>query len=273
MRPKSTVVLGALLATLALSAGMSATASAAPKPPEFKSSSETCIGVVKAKTGRYTNSTCTIESGSHEGEFNFVPAKRKFTGSSGVSTFFAPGVTVTCKKAKSKGEITGERTLGSVAMTFEECEAENTVDQIKCQIYSQGKELGTVETAPLAGELGVTTVGTKIGEALKSEKENASKEFVFTEIASSSHNQCIPTTKIRGSIIGEVAPIGTPKTEGKLTFEPEAAKSTKQKIKVCSGGNVFILCNETSDILNAFGGTISLESTDAVVFGEAIEVT
>jgi hypothetical protein len=272
MRPKSTVVLGALLAILALSAAMSATASAAPKPPEFKSSSETCIGVVKAKTGRYTNSTCTIESGAHEGEFNFVPAKRKFTGSSGVSTFFAPGVIVTCKKAKSKGEITGERTLGSVAMTFEECEAENTADKIKCQIYSQGEEPGTVETAPLAGELGVTTVGTKVGEALKSEKENASKEFVFTEIITNAE-RCIPTTKIRGSIIGEVAPIGTPKTEGKLTFEPEAAKSTKQKLKVCSGGNVFILCNETSDILNAFGGTISLESTDAVVFGEAIEVT
>jgi len=226
----------------------------------------TCVKVAPGEPSSWSNATCTTKK-TGTGEYLKVGAagKLKFADSSEVQTLYAPGVIIICKKSKSTGEITGNTTVGNVVVTFEECEAEVIATKVKCKVHSP--VLGapeTITTNKLHGELGTTTVGTLVGEALAPETPET-----FVEI----EGTCITKTKVTGSVIGEVTPINTLQTTGKLIFRTEPAKSTKQQIKKCTGGTVIILCNGESDILAAFGGTSAIESTDTITFEEAIEVT
>ena len=199
-----------------------------------------------------------------------LPTLKGFKDTSGVQTLYAPGVTIICKKSNSAGKITGLKTVGEVTVTFEECKLWNTALTIECGVKSKSPlgSLGTIITNKLKGELGVTTIGTKVGEALAPE---SGATFVEIE-AVAPCSVFTGVTKVEGSVIGEVTPINTLQTTGKLIFRTEATK-TKQQIKKCSGGTVIILCNGESDVLSSFGGTSALESEDTITFEEAIKVT
>jgi hypothetical protein len=205
-------------------------------------------------------------------EFKPVPTKKKFTDKSGTSKLIAPGgIVISCQTSTSKGEITGVKTVGNVAVTYASCTAKTKTAECPAKSPESTvagtiitEKIKTAKANPLSGELGTTTVGTKVGEALKP----ATGE-IFTEI----EGTCIVKTAVTGSVIGEVTPINSKKITGELVFRAEPPGSTKQQIQSCSGGTVIILCNSESDILEAFGGSASLESKDEIRFEEELEVT
>jgi hypothetical protein len=203
----------------------------------------------------------------------FAPSTtQKFTDKEGITVLTAPGeIKITCQSDTSKGEITGPKTVGKLAVTFKECKARKKTEECSARSpESSGigiittEKLKTNKANPLRGELGTTTIGTKVGEALQPETGE-----IFTEI----EGTCIVKTFIAGSVIGEVKPVGTSQLISELIFRAAPVGTTKQEIKSCSGGSVIILCDGEEDVLEAFGGSVSFESSDQIRFEKPVEVT
>jgi hypothetical protein len=158
-----------LVAAMAMAAFASSSASAF----EYK----VCFKVKVKHSGKFNDKLCSIPgkeggTGLKENEYekngNFEKlVKKTFTGKNGVSTLdsYAPesetepwtGGTVlgkvTCKKAKSAGEITGAKT-STVTVTFETCTSETK----KCTSANQAV-IGDIKTNLLAAT--IVSVGGK----------------------------------------------------------------------------------------------------------------
>jgi hypothetical protein len=109
----------ALVAVFAMSAVGAASASASALPA-FTTGK--CIKVT-AGTGWWTNNTCTTESPTKMGEFEWEePVQKEFTVKSGVTKLKTKNHTIECKTDENgtKHEITGPKHV-SVIVVFKEC--------------------------------------------------------------------------------------------------------------------------------------------------------
>jgi len=188
-------------------------------------------------------------------EFN-PNTKQSFTAASTKSSVLkGEGVTITCTKNSAKGEITGAtgaKSVGGVVVTFTGCTGAEE-GKTPCEVDG-----GTITTETLSGELGPVSSGatSKVGEDLK-----PTTATFYVELKGS----CIPTTKVKGSIIGEVTPTKTKQLTGKLVYECASGKPTTQKITKFESGS--------KDVLEAFGAEACLEAEDTVTFTKEVEVT
>jgi hypothetical protein len=102
--------------------------------------------------GAYTNSTCTLESESNEGKFEWTTGpgpKAKFTGASGpVKLQSAGGKLVSCTASSSEGEYTGPKTQ-KVSMVLSGCSQGPKISSVPCQ--SSSAAAGEVRTVALEG--------------------------------------------------------------------------------------------------------------------------
>lgn len=157
--------------------------------------------------------------------------------------------TIECKEGTSKGEITGATTVGKVVVTYTGCKKGTK----ECK--SKGAKSEEIKTTDLKGQLGEvepSEAASEVGENLEPE---SGTEFTSVESCTTL------STKVTGSIIGEVEPIGKLGTEGKLIYKES---STKQKIKKFKSGK--------EDTLTAITSS-GLEATNTVKFSKEIEVT
>lgn len=158
--------------------------------------------------------------------------------------------TIKCTASTSAGEITSATTVGKVVVTFTGCEDKGK----KCK-SSSGAASGEIKTVSLKGELGevaTAEAASGVGELLTPE---SGSKYVSIESCT------LFPVEVTGSVIGEVTPINTLATTGKLVYT-EASK--KQTIKKFVGG--------TTHELTAFGSS-GLETSNEVTFSKKIEVS
>jgi hypothetical protein len=193
-----------------------------------------------------------------EPEFSMLPATKTFTGASGAGTLKAGTVATTyCTKDSNNGEITGMKTVGKVVVTFTGCKIEG--NKKVCTIKSVGAAEGTIVTNSLAGTLGTSKESsTGVGELLEPESGG-----VFVTLAETA---CGIETSVEGGIIGEVTPIKTLQTTGKLNYVLAAGKQAIKKITVSGGSK--------EKVLKAFGLVEVVEETsDTLTFGGSTEIS
>lgn len=258
------LIMLSMLAVFAVGAVAASAASAAA--PEFLNSAKaTPKFKCEEKTGGHgsysTKAEC--EAGKETSGGKWHRFGNGFTDEEGESHFNAKGeIVFTCTADTSKGEITGAKTVGGVTVTFTGCTAKEKTNA-SCSANSKGEPAGTIVTNTLEGTLGEVAVAfsaTEVGLALK--PVSPATEFTFLEAT------CLgtKTTKVTGSVIGEVTPVGGPPSlTGDVIFKCASGKPTVQEIEKFVGG--------TKDTLTGFGTEACFESKDVNTFEEAIEVT
>jgi hypothetical protein len=189
----------------------------------------------------------------------FKPStEQKFEGTSGTSKLVSAGTTITCSASASVGKITGATTVGHVFVTFTGCKAKSSGE---CAVNSPGASEGEIKTVELSGKIGAVATSEAESGVGQDLKPTSGSTFVITE------GSCLPfighKTEVTGSIIGEVSPIGSSSTSGKLTYLPNGSKQKIQKLK-----------GESKDTLSAFGLVeVTEETTESITFEKAVEVT
>jgi hypothetical protein len=197
-------------------------------------------------------------------EFTAVPAKAKFTSTSGKAILRAGTITVTCQKDKDVGTVESKTTVGKVVVTFEECVAEDPTVPCKATI-------GTIVTESLTGDLGEDTlvngvVSDSVGLLLT--PEVVAKGFATIPESKEGTKKCNPLTKVTGNIAGEVSPVNTLTTAVTVTFALNTAKS-KNAVEQLESSNDAV---KIKPGLKAFGATATEETADTNVFEEAVEI-
>jgi hypothetical protein len=192
-------------------------------------------------------------------EFKPVPAKKKFTSSTGaVDSTWLGGEHLSCAKSTSTGTITGATTIGDVVEVFTGC-TNTSASGEKCSVKSTAGKAGEVITYALKGELGTISTGFKVGLML--EPETGKKYITFAE-----NGKCMPASNLSGTIAGVVEPIGSKQLTHKLTFGSTGGNENIREITLDSG----IL--ERPE-LTMWGGDVTMETTDTLTFEEAVEIT
>jgi hypothetical protein len=191
----------------------------------------------------------------------FKPASGTFkTSTLGNTTVTGGGNTVTCTHITGSGEITGAMSVGKVLVKFTGCTGEN-VSKTTCVVKSKAGGTGEIDTNTLSGLLGLilatigdytSDVGLYLFPAPGSE---------FTNLIGS----CIVTSKVTGSIAGEVTPIGTLTLIGKLSLGATGGKQNITKIDLLGG----VMEPELEDFSAV--ATVSLEND--TTFNVKTEVT
>jgi len=151
-------IVGLSLAALALSAVISASASAAM--PEWGK-------CVKLARGKYTNAACTGEKAINGG-YEWHPgtttiAKKGFTSSGGAAELrTTQGIATDCTSETTKGELSGSKEVSHVEVTFQGCKANllglvctggETEEEQNEEGYLKEKP-GEIKTRELKGMLG-----------------------------------------------------------------------------------------------------------------------
>jgi hypothetical protein len=190
-------------------------------------------------------------------EFN--PAKGTFkTLALGSSILAGGGNTVTCAASTGTGEITGAMSVGKVVVKFTNCVAKNA-SNATCVARSSSGGTGEIDTEQLNGLLGLilaTTFTSDVGEDLF-----PASGSVFTNIQGS----CIVTTKVTGSVAGEVTPISTLTLIGKVNFAETGGKQNITKIDLLGG----VMEPE----LEAFSSVATEATVNDITFNVKTEVT
>jgi len=198
----------------------------------------------------------------HEKNGN-TAGKVKFTTSGGPNVLKAGGNEITCQKSASEGNIEPPSNVKTSSVTFTECESVNAKGE-KCKANSIKPKgaAGEVKTVELKGNLGesVTQAAGTIVEDLA-----PAKGTEFTEIEKS---KCIPSTKVKGNVIGAVGEPGTLKAVGSLNFAElnKEQEFTEYEENGSEGKKV-------PSTLNAFGVKAIFISKQSIKFAEEILVT
>lgn len=196
-----------------------------------------------------------------EPEFKAAKFPVAVTGTSGLgvgSTW--QGGTLHCKSDHFTGSvILGAHTLsGGVLIGLGCVTIKGSKECPQKTVGASGPE--EIVTRTLKGELGtVKTSEATSGVGLLLEAETTKKLYLLAE------NECELETEVAGSIAGEVSPIGSSQTTGKLVFGVTSGKQNIQKIAV--------LGTVKEPELNAFGFTLTQASTESLEYAAAVEVS
>jgi hypothetical protein len=196
-------------------------------------------------------------------EFKPVPAKKKFTSTSGTVTWTFNGgtETMTCTKSSAAGELTGAKTLGKLVVKFTGCTSTGTGKSGCATRSKNATNEGEIVTNALGGELG--TVSTKeatsgVGLLLKPETGSTWTETVA--------NECLHEGKLTGSLAAEVATIGKKQVTNKLVIGTSGFGQKIREITLDSG-------KLAEPELAMWAARITVAGTEEVTFEEALEVT
>ncbi len=229
----------------------------------------------KANAGRYYRKTlflalvvvfavCAVAASAASAaspEFKPVPTKKKFTSTGGAFKLEHPFGQFSCTKSTMAGEITGAGSVGHAVMTLTGCKVEE--DSKTCEENSVGAKKGEIVTNALKGELGtVETTEAASGVGLLLQPEAA--RGVWTTVAESS---CLAESALEGELAGEVVTTGKKQLTNELSFGVSGSGS--QKIR-----NITVASKEKEPDLHGWGfAELTVESSDALTFEEALEVT
>jgi hypothetical protein len=194
-------------------------------------------------------------------EFKPVPAKKKFTSTSGGVRWAMGTESITCSSSTIAGEIASATLLGKVVVKFTGCK-DPGASKSGCAISSLGAKEGEVVTKALKGELGtVKTSEAASGVGLLLEPETKS-----TGIATIEKTECRGETRLIGSLAAEIPTIGKKQSTNGLVFGVTGGKSNIDHITLDSG-------KEMAPSLEGWGTQLTVEMSDALTFEEALEVT
>ena len=195
-------------------------------------------------------------------EFKPVPAKKKFTSTSGVVKWTMGTESFTCSKSTTAGEVAGASTLGKVVIKFTGCKAIIKGTE-ECSINSSSPlgAAGEVITKSLKGELGTV----KTSEAASGVGLLLEQEVKGTGITTFANVSCLPESKLTGSLAGEIVTVGKKQATNKLVFGVTSGNQNISSITVKSG--------KQAPELEAWGTTLGVEGSDEMSFEEALEVT
>jgi hypothetical protein len=193
-------------------------------------------------------------------EFKAAKFPVTFTGTSGLlvgNTW--QGGTLHCASDHFTGVILGSHTFSGGRLVGLECVT--ILNSKECPQKTVGASgAGEIVTSTLKGELGtVKTSEAASGVGLILEPETTKKLYLLAE------NECELETQVAGSIAGEVSPIGSSQTTGKLVF---AVTGSKQDIR-----EIGLLGTVKKLGLNAFGFSLTQESTESLEYASAVEVS
>jgi len=194
-------------------------------------------------------------------EFKPVPAKKKFTSTSGEVVWKASTLTVACSKSTASGEFTGASTVGKVVIKYTGCELER-----ECPLRSTNTtNEGEIVTNALKGELG-TVKTTEAASGVGLLLEPATGKVISTTAKPGGNCTEWPETALEGALTGEVATVGKKQATNKLVFGVKSGTQDIKEITVKSG---------TKSPKFSGWGFISItdEASDELAFEEALEVT
>jgi hypothetical protein len=205
-----------LLAVCALGAVASASASASNLEWEV---------CKEGGTEKYTEHKCSNKGATGKWSWTKLAAgvKEKVVSEGGAFTLVVFGDhTITCKKVKDKGTLTGGKPGTGLAeeITFEEC----TTEQGGCKVRSAGGTFGTIVMTNIPIKLEERTTSTKaIVIAVNFEQNPTTKEFTTLQYEAEPGKSCssYPEGKLKGAIAAEA--VGS----GELNFpSPELVGNT-----------------------------------------------
>lgn len=178
---------------------------------------------------KYKTHKCkSNESGSGKWEWvvkESATYKENVKDSGGEFTLVAGGKTITCKKLKSEGTITGGMpgTDEATKITFEEC----TTGQAGCNVKSAGGTLKTIVVTAIPTKLEERETSKGVTVLADNFEQNATtKRFVTLEFEPETGKSCseYPETEVKGDVAAEIV-TGT----GELNFpSPELKGNTLQ---------------------------------------------
>ncbi len=226
MRPKGKHVttMGVCLA-VAFVTGVGSVASASGAAPEFGR----CLKaekIGKSYTGRYTNSSCTTESGTKTGKYEWYPgaAKVRQTTKGGKGLLETVNkLSVTCQTETSVGEYSGTKEVKNVVVTFKGCET------VGDQCSTEGAAEGELVTKTLEGIVGFEN---KAAKKTAFDLYPDGKTGLFIKFSCSGL-----TVAVQGSVI---VPIKSDKMLLSGTLKYKATKG-KQQVEKFEGGLTDVL--------------------------------
>ena len=189
----------------------------------------------------------------------FKPAKGtfpvKFTSTSGTSTLRGTGVAIVCTSDSNEGQITTAKTVTKLVVK----------SGTSCKVHSKGnvneEEIVTNELEGKLSPVAKAEAASEVGlDVFPDGKKGA---YVTLEGTA----ECILTTQVTGSVIGEVKPTHVSQNTGEVIFLAKGTGLLKQKILKD--------VEEPEDTLKAFGVSVSEETTDMITYAgaEKVEVT
>jgi hypothetical protein len=226
-------------------------------PPEAGPEFGRCVKV--GGGGAYTNSSCTAESTTETGAYNWVRGAVK----GGFKTALKPTTLVkleatnkekvTCTGESSSGLITGPKTVGNVVIKLTGC------GSLAAPCTTAGLAPGELQTSPLEGTLGIISTTEKEGKETVHPglSLHAAGKAPFLEYTCNASGVAV----LNGSVIAPVA-------SGKMTKTATlkyAATAGKQKPESFEGGAREVLVNQLNEQV---GLTLASTQTNE----EAIEV-
>jgi hypothetical protein len=186
-----------------------------------------------------------------------------FTSTSGSVRFSTSSILYTCTTETSVGEIEKPNKERKVVLTLTGCTGEYPPTHQKCSIHSKGaKHEGEIVTFALMGALGkVAAVQAASEVGLLLEEETGGRVFAQLEGSCLS----VSPTALTGRVAGEVTPVTKEQITDELIF---AGAGGRQKIH-----SINVEGKEVKPRMELGVQEVTLENTDKVTFGEAVEVT
>jgi hypothetical protein len=201
--------------------------------------------------------TAIAPTGASASSHMFNPSgPLSFAITSGPGTLEAStGERIACPTDLGSGRITGLQTFLALVI-FHGCIG-HTSGGSECKAHSPGQPEGLIHIQ-INGELGTIKGGTGVGALLTTD---LGSNFVTIE------GSCLITAAVSGTAAGEITPVGTSQTTGKLVVTGSAGKSGITEITV--------LGTVTKPKLTAFGGLVeaSESTTDENTFDGPVLVT
>lgn len=157
---------------------------------------------------------------------------------------------IECLGGTAEGTITGVKTTGKVTVKLTGCKEKTSKHECK----SPGAAKEEIVTKPLVGVIGPVEGGSGVGEQLEPESEV--EEYMVTE--------CATTTKVTGSLIGELKKTKELSNKNELVYKDTAGK---QAI------TTFLGAGESDFLTDGSLGQAGIEETEAITFSKALEIT
>ncbi len=187
--------------------------------------------------GAWEDNKCTIASGTGKYIKFDVKVEGKnpnvFTGSSAATSVLETkkaGLVarkVECKKEESKGEATGESTVGGIVVTFKECKG-----PLSSTCTSAGAGSGEIVTNSLKGEFVYISEGAKtVGQELQPETSGG----LFAEFVCKG-SLINETLKVKGTLLGEVPSAQLNEMRSSFEVNFKQTKGTEEPTEYEEGG-------------------------------------
>jgi len=218
MRRISALGLALIGATVLIAVSAAGASAAEPAFYECKKLTKNAEGKY---TGGFTDKTCSVASGTHEGKYELqegIGKKPAIKGKSGHAELESSLGSVSCTSSKSSGMLQTPKHIGEIHVTYSGC----TSGGKKCN--SAGAKAGTIETNELQGDLGyLNKASHEVGVLITAAKTTNLAEFNCEGLR----------IETKGGVIGQASPINEFTKLGELTFKKSGA--AKQEFRKFEG--------------------------------------